>query len=124
MNLRDTYSDNWDFDTVWGIDKAINSGYPYLLWEYGYVEPKPQAVIVNVPAEQEFIDGVEYPAALYVIQPIGNPSKLGITYVCSNSEYNGQTFFSFADDLTKTVAVKVVGLDAGQNGENFEPYVE
>lgn len=124
MKMKQTYSANWDFDTIWGIDKAINSGYPYLLWEYSYVEPEPEAVIVNVPAEQEFVDGVEYPAALYVIQPVGNPSKLGITYVGDNAKYNGHTFLSLADNLTEYTAVKVIGLDAGANGENFEPYVE
>lgn len=124
MKMKQTYSANWDFDTIWGIDKAINNGYPYLLWEYSYVEPEPEAVIVNVPVEQEFVDGVEYPAALYVIQPVGNPSKLGITYVGDNAKYNGHTFLSLADNLTEYTAVKVIGLDAGANGENFEPYVE
>lgn len=24
----------WDFDTIWGIDPAVNNGYPILLWRY------------------------------------------------------------------------------------------
>jgi len=38
MKMKQTYSKNWDFDTVWGIDKNIKNGYPYLLWEYPNVE--------------------------------------------------------------------------------------
>lgn len=43
MKMKQTYSTDWDFDTVWGIDKNINDGYPYLLWEY------PDAVAENKP---------------------------------------------------------------------------
>ena len=38
MKMKQTYVKDWDFDTVWGIDKNINNGYPYLLWEYPDVE--------------------------------------------------------------------------------------
>lgn len=35
MKMKKTYTDaGWDFENVWGIDPAINDGYPYLLWEY------------------------------------------------------------------------------------------
>ena len=37
MKMKQTYSD-WDFDTVWAIDKSINDGYPYLQWEYPDVQ--------------------------------------------------------------------------------------
>jgi hypothetical protein len=30
MKQQSTYT-NWDFETIWGIDENINSGYPYLL---------------------------------------------------------------------------------------------
>lgn len=43
MKMKQTFSTDWDFDTVWGIDKNINDGYPYLLWEY------PDAVAENKP---------------------------------------------------------------------------
>lgn len=32
MKSQATYS-GWDFSSVWGIDPALNNGYPYLLWE-------------------------------------------------------------------------------------------
>ncbi len=38
MKMKQTYSSNWDFDTVWGIDENINEGYPYLQWEYPDIE--------------------------------------------------------------------------------------
>ena len=39
MKMKLTYSNNgWDFDTIWGINKNINNGYPYLLWEYPNLE--------------------------------------------------------------------------------------
>lgn len=41
MKLQETYN-GWDFDTIWGIDPAINNGYPYL--------KKPQI-------KQDFADG-------------------------------------------------------------------
>lgn len=46
----------WDFDTVWGIDPAINDGYPYLL-VFSQAEP-----------EEPIIDDVipSYPPASYI----------------------------------------------------------
>ena len=38
MKMKQTYSTNWDFDTIWGMDKNINDGYPYLLCEYPTAE--------------------------------------------------------------------------------------
>ena len=35
MKMKQTYTrEGFDFDTIWGINKNINGGYPYLLWEY------------------------------------------------------------------------------------------
>ena len=35
MKMKQTYTrEGFDFDTIWGINKSINGGYPYLLWEY------------------------------------------------------------------------------------------
>ena len=35
MKMKPTYTrEGFDFDTIWGINKNINGGYPYLLWEY------------------------------------------------------------------------------------------
>ena len=34
MKMKETYEKDWDFVNTWGIDKNINGGYPYLLWEY------------------------------------------------------------------------------------------
>lgn len=31
------YAIPWDFEGVWGIDPAINDGYPYLLWEADFL---------------------------------------------------------------------------------------
>lgn len=38
MKMKQTYENDWDFENVWGIDKNINNGYPYLLWEYPNVK--------------------------------------------------------------------------------------
>lgn len=38
LKLNNTFND-WDFDTVWGIDSEINDGYPYLQWQYEKAEP-------------------------------------------------------------------------------------
>ncbi len=39
MKMKATYTKaGWDFENVWGIDPAINDGYPYLLWEYAEEE--------------------------------------------------------------------------------------
>lgn len=38
MKMKQTYVKDWDFDNTWGIDKNINNGYPYLLWEYPNAE--------------------------------------------------------------------------------------
>jgi hypothetical protein len=32
MKQQSTFED-WDFDTIWGIDPSINDGYPYLKWQ-------------------------------------------------------------------------------------------
>ena len=35
MTTSTTFTDaGWDFDTIWGIDPAVNNGYPTLLWRY------------------------------------------------------------------------------------------
>lgn len=34
MKTQSTFTNaGWDFDNIWGINPAINNGYPYLLWE-------------------------------------------------------------------------------------------
>ena len=38
MKMKQTYANDWDFENTWGIDKSINNGYPYLLWEYPLVQ--------------------------------------------------------------------------------------
>lgn len=38
MKMKQIYENDWDFENTWGIDKNINNGYPYLLWEYPDVE--------------------------------------------------------------------------------------
>lgn len=48
MKMKQTYVNDWDFDTVWGIDKNINNGYPYLLWEYPNVEEENPYTVNNV----------------------------------------------------------------------------
>jgi hypothetical protein len=32
LKQQSTFED-WDFDTIWGIDPNINDGYPYLKWQ-------------------------------------------------------------------------------------------
>lgn len=39
MKTRTTFSDSgWAFPDLWGMDNALNAGYPYLLWQ---VDPEP-----------------------------------------------------------------------------------
>ena len=46
MKMKQTYENDWDFETIWSINKNINDGYPYLLWEYDSVEQE-KPYIVN-----------------------------------------------------------------------------
>ncbi len=48
MKMKQTYAKDWDFENTWGIDKNINNGYPYLLWEYPTVEEEKPYTITNV----------------------------------------------------------------------------
>lgn len=49
MKMKKTYTDGgWDFEAVWGIDKSINNGYPYLLWEYPDVEAQDPYTVNDV----------------------------------------------------------------------------
>lgn len=48
MKMKQTYEADWDFDTVWGINKNINGGYPYLLWEYPDAEDEAEYSIDSV----------------------------------------------------------------------------
>ena len=50
MKLQATFTNapaNWDFTSVWGINAAINQGYPILQWQ----APAPAGLAVNVPAD-------------------------------------------------------------------------
>ena len=48
MKMKQTYANDWDFETVWGINKSINDGYPYLLWEYPVVEEEAPYSVDNI----------------------------------------------------------------------------
>lgn len=48
MKMKQTYAKDWDFENIWGMDKNINNGYPYLLWEYPDVEEEKPYTVNNV----------------------------------------------------------------------------
>lgn len=72
MKMIQTYQANWNFDTVWGIDKNINDGYPYLLWESESTD------------SQITFDTATQTATAYLAE--------SGTYTVIFADYNGNTF--------------------------------
>ena len=49
MKMKRTFTNaNWDFENVWRIDKDINDGYPYLLWEYRTENNQPRYTLNSI----------------------------------------------------------------------------
>ncbi len=77
----------WDFDTIWGISGALNSGYPYLL----AIPPLPD----DIEAPDTFIafaggDAVDAPSATFEFLSNEDP----VTFECSIDD--GVTIEDFA----------------------------
>jgi hypothetical protein len=49
---------NWDFETIWGIDAAVNNGYPHFYWQYPKQRPTVSTISVSeVSASSATLNG-------------------------------------------------------------------
>ncbi|MGN0182009.1 MAG: Ig domain-containing protein, partial [Candidatus Ornithomonoglobus sp.] len=92
--------ENWDFENIWGIDEseAINSGYPYLLWE---LEKK--GSVSKITLDQTSAE-IQMGSSFTLVPTAEGENTEGISYTWTSSD--------------KTIATVDNGTVTGQNFGN------